>query len=448
MATGTYDVNKLTTLGALKMLAERIAMMLDDADYQSGKQVQDALAAFKETLQVSQVFSDKKTSLDTADSTIIENYFKAHTSVKPNVGDVFVITTEDGTVYENSAYIYDDDEWQAITGMVDANKVIMREDIQMAGNYTQVGNKTKGQTATVTFATKGKSVANVLKDIFTARLSPTVTQPAVTVSTVTGTKSDGTTVNAGKVEAGTKLTKVVISSASMSAGSYTYGPATEVTPSQWQLDRITPAGNVLQDYAPDSTGKMCSVTDTNGSVGYFIIGDKGGTNVTASLQYKATASYLASKHYAVDNLGDTTSSRIEAGSKSGNSTAFTPFRNYFAGCYIATAFNEDRTPKRPELNSDHIRTDFTAMGAYAAGTKTLTIPAGTGRVLIACPATNKGVTKIVNNTTGQQEITGEFVKSSKPVEGAEGYTAIDYNVWTYDPDKVFESAAEFAITLG
>ena len=62
-----------------------------------------------------------------------------------------------------------------MTGKVDADKVILQKDITMAGNYTQVGNLTKEQTKTATFATKGKSVAEALTEIFSKRLQPTIT---------------------------------------------------------------------------------------------------------------------------------------------------------------------------------------------------------------------------------------------------------------------------------
>lgn len=84
-----------------------------------------------------------------------------------------------------------------MTGNVDADKVILRENITLAGGYTQVGNLTKSQNGTATFSTKGKSVMDALTEIFSKRLQPSITaQPSIGTFALTG---------AGAVEAGTKV---------------------------------------------------------------------------------------------------------------------------------------------------------------------------------------------------------------------------------------------------
>ena len=57
--------------------------------------------------------------------------------------------------------------FKAFDGNYDARNVFFDSDITMAGNYTQVGNKTKGLAETVVYATKGRSVKDVFTDIFT-----------------------------------------------------------------------------------------------------------------------------------------------------------------------------------------------------------------------------------------------------------------------------------------
>ena len=147
------------------------------------------------------LYEGTKDSLETSDTSVIEAYFEENSTTTPKKGDVFVITTViSGVEYEQSAYYYDGDSWVAMTGNVDADKVIMREDITMAGNYTQVGNLTKGQNATGTLASKGKSIAEVLTEILSKRLQPTITaQPSISGFALSGAKA---------VEAGTKLASV------------------------------------------------------------------------------------------------------------------------------------------------------------------------------------------------------------------------------------------------
>lgn len=167
-------------------------------------------------------YAGTKEDLSASDDSVIAAYFKAHTDVAVKKGDVFVVTTTVGnSTYEKSAYFYNGKAWVAMTGNVDADKVILRENITLAGGYTQVGNLTKSQNGTATFATKGKSVMDALTEIFSKRLQPSITaQPSIGTFTLTG---------AGAVEAGTKVAAAAYSGATLNAGSYQYGPATGVT---------------------------------------------------------------------------------------------------------------------------------------------------------------------------------------------------------------------------
>ena len=229
------------------------------------------------------LYESTKTSLDTADSTVIENYFTENSGVTPHKGDVFVITTTvEGVEYEQSAYSYDGSDWVAMTGNVDADKVIMRDDITMAGNYTQVGNLTKGQNATGTLASKGKSIAEVLTEILSKRLQPTITaQPSISGFALSGAKA---------VEAGTKLASVNYTAGTLNPGSYQYGPETGVVASNWVVQRITDKGT--EQISGVNAASLSAGSDDNDGNG-FTIGDVGGENVFASLKYKAVATHGA-----------------------------------------------------------------------------------------------------------------------------------------------------------
>lgn len=80
------------------------------------------------------VYAATKADLSTSDDSVISGYFTQHTDAKPKKGDVFVVTTAvDGSTYEQSAYFYNGSAWVAMTGSVDADKVILRENITLAG---------------------------------------------------------------------------------------------------------------------------------------------------------------------------------------------------------------------------------------------------------------------------------------------------------------------------
>lgn len=374
------------------------------------------------------VYAATKADLSTSDDSVISGYFAQNTDVKPKKGDVFVVTTTvDGSTYEQSAYFYDGSAWVAMTGSVDADKVILRENITLAGGYTQVGNLTKSQNGTATFSTKGKSVMDALTEIFSKRLQPSITaQPSIGTFTLTG---------AGAVEAGTKVAAAAYSGATLNAGSYQYGPATGVTATNWKVERIT--DKATTEVANAETASLAAGSDDNGGAG-FVIGDAGGDAV-ASLKYRVTATHSAGVT-AKDNLGAASSPAvaIAAGTKTKDTAAYTPFRNTFYGA----------SASKPALDSAAIRALGKTGKAYAAGTLTINVPAGTQRVAIACIATAKGVTKVINETAMNADVTSTFVKSAVPVEGANGYAAKDYNVWVFEPAVAYGNAAVLKVTLG
>ena len=375
------------------------------------------------------LYEGTKTNLEAADSTVIEAYFTQHSDVTPKKGDVFVVSAiVEGTIYEQSAYRYDGTDWVAMTGNVDADKVILQDDFTLAGNYTQVGNLTKSANGTETFAAKGKSVKAVLEEILSKRLQPTITaQPSISGFALTGAKA---------VEAGTSLANANYTAATLDPGSYQYGPETGVEANNWKVERITDQGT--EQVASQAAASLTAGSDNNGGSG-FVIGDQGGENVVNSLKYKLTVTHGAGVT-AKDNLGSDSDPAVSiaAGSKTKETNAYTPFRNYFYGV----------SSSKPTIDSDYIRGLTKSGKPYAAGELTINVPAGTVRVAIACLADKPGVTKVINETAMNADVTSTFTQSTVNVEGAEGYTAKEYKVWVFEPALAYENAAVLKVTLG
>ena len=314
----------------------------------------------------------------------------------------------------------------APAGDLTTDDITMAENITLAGNYTQIGNWTKTQNGTAVKEVAGMTLTEMLKNIFTATLQPTITaQPSINGFNLTG---------AGAVEAGTSIAAANYTEATLNPGSYQYGPATGVTAESWKVERVTNAGST--QIATGAT--LPARSDNNGGSG-FIIGDQGGENVVSSLRYRATVQHTAGVT-AHDNLGGDSSPvvAITAGSKNKQTNAYTPYRNYFYGA----------TVDKPTLDSAYIRGLTKSNQAYRAGTITINVPAGANRVCIACIATAAGVTQVINETALNADVTGTFVKSTVRVEGANGYTAVDYNVWTFEPAVPYGNAATLKVTLG
>lgn len=376
------------------------------------------------------VFTATKTDLSASDESIISAYFSGvGATVELKAGDMFVVvTTVDEVTYEVSTYRYDGENWVSITGNVDADKVILQDNITMAGNYTQFGNLTKNADGTATLNSKGKSVLGVLTEILSKRLQPgSPTPPSISGFNLSGAKA---------VEAGTSMAQASYTAGTLNPGSYQYGPETGVTASNWVVQRITNDGN--EQIASVDAASLDAGTDNNGGEG-FIIGDQGGENVVSLLRYKAIATHGAGVT-ADDNLGDDSSPavNIAAGTKEKTTSAYTPFRNVFYGA----------STTKPTLDSAAIRALTPTGKAYAAGTLTINVPAGAQRVAIACIAGKPGVTKVINETAMNADVTSTFVQSSVNVEGAEGYTAVAYNVWVFEPAVPYENAATLKVTLG
>ena len=332
---------------------------------------------------------------------------------KTNKGDVVVISTTLATgKVEKSAYQFDGTQWVACDGMVDADKVILKEDITMAGNYTAVGNLTKTQSGTAKFATAGKSVSEALTEIFSKRLQPAApTQPAVTL----------TFAQAGSYEVGTSITPEF--AATLSTGSYTYGPATGITATEWAITDT-------KDHTADTA---------NGSFDPFIVADGENYTITA----KATHGDGA---VAKDNLGSDSNPvvKIAAGTKEKKSGAVTGFRSFFYGV-LSTS-----TADAP-LTSEIIR-GLTNGKAYNAQKKfTINANASAKRIVIAVPSssTRAGLSSVILTSAMNTPVTGSYVKTAKAVqvEGVGGYTAADYDVWVYEPAAI-DAGEVHEVTLG
>ena len=421
--TGTNHYDIYAKIDGAMELLDDTTVSLDDYV------TEESLAEALKNVGGGALYEGTKTDLEAADSTVIEAYFAEHSDVTPKKGDVFVVTTiVDGTTYEQSAYRYDGADWAAMTGAVDASKVMLRDDIILAGNYTQVGNITKSANGTSTLPAKGKSVAAVLTDILSKRLQPSITaQPSISGFALTGAKA---------VEAGTSLANANYTAATLNPGTYQYGPETGVEATNWKVERITDQGT--EQVASQDAAALTAGSDNNGGDG-FVIGDQGGEGVVNSLKYKLTVTHGAGVT-ANDNLGSASDPAvaISAGTKEKNTNAYTPFRNYFYGA----------SSSKPTIDSDYIRGLTKSGKPYAAGSLTINVPAGTVRVAIACLADKPGVTKVVNETAMNADVTSTFTQSTVNVEGAEGYTAKEYKVWVFEPALAYENAAVLKVTLG
>lgn len=330
------------------------------------------------------------------------------TITSPKQGDTAIVRKAiDDTHKSYTAYVYTGTAWSAMDGNYNADNVYLDMDITMAGNYTQVGNLTKTQNGTATFATKGKSIAEALTDIFSKRLQPgTPTAPAVTL----------TFGQAKAYEVGTTVSPTY--SASLSAGSYTYGPATGITATSWEITDT--AGNT----ADTATGSFADV----------VVADNTNYKITAKANYGEGT-------VAKDNLGSDSNPvvKIAAGSATKTSGAITGYRNTFYGTVVEKA----------EVTSTIIRgLSGKSNAAWSNGKSfTVNIPVGAVRVIFAYPATLQDVSSVKDVNGLNAEIKSAFTKSAVTVAGAGADAGIEYKVYVTDFAEPVAKANSYTVKI-
>ena len=249
------------------------------------------------------------------------------------------------------------------------------------------------------------SIETIIKKLLMKQVPPTYTEPSISIANNGGSAS----------------------------GSYEIG--TEVTP------------NVRATFAQHDAGALTNIQFKKGgsNVGEAQTSSPA-TYTEAAFTLETATSFSATATYARgavknDNLGQPyEEGRIEAGSKTSSNFTFTPYRQ---GYFVGSTENTDT------IDSAVIRGLASKKnGAYSSGTVKFTVPVGAQRVIIACPATNSGVTKVINESALNADVTSTFTKSQVDVEGASGYAAISYNVWTFVPDVPYGQEADLAFTLG
>ena len=301
----------------------------------------------------------------------------------------------------HTAYVYNGTNWAACDGNYRADNVYFDDDI----TYT-VGIGTLAKpSGSAKFAAKGKNVEQVFASLMAQEANPSKTAPAVTI---------GTQTNFGTFEIGTK--KNLGYGATLSAGSYTYGPATGITAQSWSVSCTGVAGTKTT-----ATGTFENV-----------VAESNGKRIVATAQYGDGA-------IPVTNLGNPyKAGQIKAGSATANSYEFKGVRYMFWG-----PMTEDTA-----LNSASIRA---LSHKEAAANKTLTTfgaGAGAKKIVVAVPAGYK-VTKVLMPSAMNADATASFVKQNTQVqvEGAEGYAATAYDVWVYKPASI-DSTETYTVTIG
>ena len=345
---------------------------------------------------------DKVTVVQAGDGTIDE---ALATIAAPSQGDMAIVEQKfgavekaDGTRTSRTAYSYDGAKWCAMDGNYNAKNVYFDGDFTYTNAIGAIGAPSGGSGK---LAASGMSVEAFMASILAKEANPSTTQPAASVTLRGG----------GTFEVGTH--KNISYTASLSAGSYTYGPDTGVV-----------AGTI--------TASFDGQTKT-GATGTFdnVVAD-GTKTLTVSITHNEGA-------VPTTNLGKPyADGKIAAGTKTATaSQTLVGVRHMFYGPMTTDA----------ELNSENIR-KLTHSQAKTGTISTFGAGEGAKKVVVAVPA-SMNVTKVLMPSAMNADATASFIKQagSVQVEGAEGFTAAAYNVWVYKPASI-DSSETYAVTIG
>lgn len=297
----------------------------------------------------------------------------------PKNGDTAVlIKVISGDKKSYTAFVYDN-AWKAMDGNYNASNVYFDKDL----TYT-VGIGTLAKpSSSATFNAAGKSVEEVLKKLMAEEVNPSTTQPSATLD------SD----NIGAKEVGTNI--AIKYNISTDPGSYTYGPETGVTFSNYQA---TFNGETLT--GASGTFPNVQVTDT------MNLSISGSVNYSDGVIPKT-------------NLGNEyKDGQIKAATKSLSKGTLTGYRNWFYGYKAGGA-----TIDAANLTSANIRALTPRNGSFPDTISTNKMQ----QMFFAIPKGKKTDVSVANNVNGAPCTVTKVTDIM--VEGANGYTAIAYDVW-------------------
>lgn len=362
-------------------------------------------------------------------------------AAEKQAGDVAIVKAliSEGK-YSYTSYVYDPEldvegedstfGWSAMDGNYSASNVFLKKGITLSGDYgqdsrkdkiTSIGNYRIGDTIAA-----GTSLESVFANMLSKRLQPsaTPTAPAASISLY----MDGSTKKsaAGAVEVGTTINPYYV--ASLSAGSYTYGPATGVTATSYS---VTSTGRKTVDGSTSETPEDTATT-SSGAFSSFVVDDDTSYKVSVSIPHNEGVP-------AVDNLGDPANPevKISSGTKTATSGTVSGYRAWFCGYKNGTNALADATA----ITGEQVR----ALGNSANGSWKSSMDVSQMKQMFFAAPAGKGYKPVIKDskTAAPQTVEGPLTVA---VEGKDGFTAINYDVWYVSNASAASGSATLNIT--
>lgn len=309
----------------------------------------------------------------------------------PVKGDIAIIKEAlQGGKYQYTAYVRGETNWEAMDGNYDAENVYFQKDLTITA---PIGVQTIPSSGSKTLSTTGKNIKQVLDMIVAEEKNPSTKQPSATLNSS----------NIGAKEVGTNV--AIAYSFATDPGSYTYGPATGVTFSGYEA---TFNGETLT--GASGTFASIQVTDsTNLSISGKCSSSEGAIPVT-NLGNPYEAGKIAAKNYTPSK------------------GTLTGYRGWFYGYYNGgQAIADPAAITSAQLRAFGTKTSF-PKSMDTTQMQQMFFAAPKGRV------TSVSISNAVNGAP----LT--VVKGACSVEGANGYNAVEYDLF-YVANAVAEGGA-------
>ncbi len=300
--------------------------------------------------------------------------------VKGDVGIVKEKLSPEGK-YQYTAYVYDGENWAAMDGNYDAENVYFQKDLTITA---PIGVQTIPSSGSKVLSTTGKNLKQVFDMIVASEKNPTTTQPSAILNSS----------NIGEKEVGTNV--AITYSFATNPGSYTYGPATGVTFSDYE---VTFNGDTLLQHTASGTFDSVQVVDdTNLSIVGTCNSSEGAVPLT-NLGNPYEAGKIAAKSYTLTK------------------GTLTGYRGWFYGYYDGTTAIADPAA----ITSAQLRA-FGTKKSFPTSMNTSQMK----QMFFAAPKGRVSSVSISNAVNGAPLT---VTKGTVSVEGANGYAAIDYDLF-------------------
>lgn len=321
-------------------------------------------------------------------------------------GDIAIAKTSSAGKTFHTAYVYDDGEWKAMDGNYNAENVYFDEDLLTT---TAIGNisLSNGQAR---IASTGKNLKEVWETIFVKEQNPKTDAPKVSFSSPKANAS---------YEVGTKVSPSY--AASLSSGSYSYGPATGVAATGWTVELKN--GSTVLETLNTASGTFAEHTMDDGEI----------------LTFFAVASHNEGTTPVTNRGNNYETGKIAAGNKNATcSYKISSYRNSFYGTL----------EEKSELTNDVIRGLNKSGASLSDGSSfEFKVPVGAMRVVIAYPNGLRDLTSVKDKNASLAEVSSAFKNTIVSVNGNNGVDAISYKVYYTDYANANDTENTYVVTI-